>query len=128
MLAPTFAVPTASRVLTFKLLKCILICATETSIFCFDNWRKQMYRIMFAVIGLSMLAGSAPALAERFDCEAARMRARAAGGPVTERDAWLLKSAECGCEPGSNIPFCERLARQRQQERYRQNRRHQRGY
>jgi len=87
-----------------------------------------MYKIMVAVVGLSILAGSVPASADRFECEAARIRARAAGGPISEHDAWLLEQGSCGCEPGSKIPFCELLKHQQEPGWYRQNKRHRRDY
>jgi hypothetical protein len=87
-----------------------------------------MYQIMVAVVGLSMLARSVPASADRFECEAARISARAAGGPISEYDAWLLEQDFCGCEPGSKIAFCERLKHRQEHGWYRQNRYHRRDY
>ena len=71
-----------------------------------------MSRIMVAVVGLFVLAGSVPALAGNGggasgDCEVARIKARA-GGPTNEHDAWLLET--CGCEPGAKNAYCEQLA------------------
>jgi hypothetical protein len=85
---------------------------------------------MIAAIGLSMLAGSVPALAGMTgggsgDCDKARINARA-GGPTNEYDAWLLET--CGCEPGSTNWFCERLAHRQQGAWPYKKRRQQRDY
>jgi hypothetical protein len=69
-----------------------------------------MNRIMVAVIGFGMLAGSVPAaavnLGEAGEVEAARANARA-GGPVSERDKELLE--RYGCLSGTDSVFCKRL-------------------
>ena len=69
-----------------------------------------MYRIMVAVVGFGMMAGSVPAaavnLGEAGEVEAARANARA-GGPVSERDKELLE--RYGCLSGTESAFCKRL-------------------
>jgi len=71
-----------------------------------------MYRILVAVVGLSMLAVSVPAaalgLGEAGELEAARANARA-GGPISGRDAELLE--RYGCLSGTDSSFCKRLER-----------------
>ena len=82
-----------------------------------------MYRIMVAVVGVSMLAASGPASAgvgEAADLEHARANARASG-PVSERDAELLE--RYGCLSGTESAFCKRLAHR---DWHRQNQRHRR--
>lgn len=64
-----------------------------------------------AFVGLALLAVPAPASAlglggEAVELESARANARA-GGPVSERDAELLR--KYGCLSGTNNDFCRRL-------------------
>ena len=71
-----------------------------------------MRRSLLAVgtVGLLVLAASGPAVAlggEAMDLQAARMNALA-GGPISARDAELLE--RYGCESGTRIAFCQRLA------------------
>ena len=77
-----------------------------------------MYRILIAVVGLSMLAASVPAaalgLGEAGELEAARANARA-GGPTNERDAWLLR--RYGCLSGTDSDFCRNLSRRHHTQR-----------
>jgi hypothetical protein len=83
---------------------------------------RRMHRFMLAVVGLGMLAASAPAaaagLAEAAELEHARANARA-GGPVSERDAELLE--RYGCLSGTESAFCRHLNHRM---RYRADRRH----
>jgi hypothetical protein len=70
-----------------------------------------MHRLIFATVGLLALAASGPALAlgggEAGDLQAARLNALA-GGPLSERDKELLE--RWGCESGTPIAFCQRMA------------------
>lgn len=72
-----------------------------------------MAKILFsgALIGLTLLVVPTPASAfglggEAVELESARANARA-GGPVSERDAELLR--KYGCLSGTDNDFCRRL-------------------
>jgi hypothetical protein len=71
---------------------------------------KQMYRVMFAIVGFGTMAACGPAaalnLGEAAETEAARANARA-GGPTNARDAELLE--RYGCLSGTDSAFCRRL-------------------
>ena len=66
--------------------------------------------ILAAAVGWLVLAASGPAVAlggEAADLQGARLNALA-GGPLSERDKELLE--RYGCESGTRIAFCQRLA------------------
>jgi hypothetical protein len=73
-----------------------------------------MHRLIVAAVGLLMVAAPGWALAlgggEAGDLQAARLNALA-GGPLSERDKELLE--RWGCESGTPIAFCQRLAHPR---------------
>ena len=73
-----------------------------------------MHRMILAAIGLVLLGASTPAVArggaEAGELQAARLNALA-GGPLSERDKELLE--RWGCESGTPIAFCQRLAHPR---------------
>ena len=71
-----------------------------------------MRRLILAAVtvGSGVLAASGPVVAlggEAMEVQAARLNALA-GGPLSERDKELLE--RYGCESGTRIAFCQRLA------------------
>ena len=65
--------------------------------------------LRFIAIAVTLAAGSTSVMADSYwEVESARANARA-GGPVSERDAELLKRH--GCLSGTRSSFCERLER-----------------
>jgi hypothetical protein len=78
-----------------------------------------MYRIVVAVVGLSMLAGMGGGGGEAA-AVAAQANARAPG-PVSEHDAYLLE--RYGCLSGTDSAVCKRLEHRGW---HRQNQRHRR--
>lgn len=88
-----------------------------------------MNRTMMAAVvaAAGLAAGLAPAHAfgglggEAMELEAARANARA-GGPVSERDAELLR--KYGCLSGTDNDFCRKLEGRSQDKPHRRSRRH----
>lgn len=79
------------------------------------------------VVAAGLAAGIAPASAfgglggEAMELEAARANARA-GGPVSERDAELLR--KYGCLSGTDNDFCRKLEGRSEEKPRRRTRRH----
>ncbi len=88
-----------------------------------------MYRLRMGSIAAAavLAAGLTPAHAfggiggEAMELEAARANARA-GGPVSERDAELLR--KYGCLSGTDNDFCRKLEGRSQEKPRRRSRRH----